>query len=147
MQSTTYRDAVNRFLPEFEKDRALDMAREKDISIDHSEIGEEKERDGYYPNELDEEMQGYHYGDKVIPQYNYWNRGWDWRYRNRKYNKIYSQYSNKYYSGRHWNKYTGWGFKESHPKIGPEYDPNSHFVNPYYDYDYKDDRTYWARMR
>ena len=65
LQTTYYRDAVARFLPEFNKDRVLDMAREKDISIDHSEVGEEKERDGYYPNELDEEMQGYNYGDKV----------------------------------------------------------------------------------
>lgn len=56
LKSDIYRDAVGRFLPEFEHDRALEQAREKDISIDHSEVGEEKERDGYYPNELDEEM-------------------------------------------------------------------------------------------
>ena len=51
-----YRDAVEQFLPQFYKDRALDLARDQDASIDHSEVLEEKERDGYYPNELDEEM-------------------------------------------------------------------------------------------
>ena len=112
LKSDIYRDAVGRFLPEFNHDRALDAAREKDISIDHSEVGEEKERDGYYPNELDEEMQGYNYGDKVTPQWNGYNRWWDHRYRNRKYNRIYSQYSNKYYSGKKWDKYNGWGFRE-----------------------------------
>jgi len=56
LKDPEYRDALERFLPQFYKDRALDEARDKDVSIDHSEISEEKEREGYYPNELDEEI-------------------------------------------------------------------------------------------
>ena len=70
-------------MPQFEKDKALENERndKKSGGIDHSVIGEEKEREGYYPNELDDEIQGYKYGDKVDPRYGY--RGWyDAAYRN-----------------------------------------------------------------
>ena len=91
-------------------------------------------------------MQDYNYGDKVNPSYMWKRNGWDYRYRNRKYNKIYSQYSNKYFRNKKYNRNTGWGFKDT-GKIGPEYDPNAHFVNPYYDYDIKGGNgAYWRRM-
>jgi len=47
-------DEVNRFLPEFYQDPALNAAtRNGTAIIDQSEITEEKEREGYYPNILD----------------------------------------------------------------------------------------------
>ena len=49
-----YMDQVNRFLPQFNQDPALEQAtRNSTIPIDQSEITEEKEREGYYPTELD----------------------------------------------------------------------------------------------
>ena len=49
-------DEINRFLPEFHKDPALEAAtRDSNIPIDQSDITEEKEREGYYPTELDQE--------------------------------------------------------------------------------------------
>jgi len=49
---------IDRFLPQFTKDKALENERDDktDSGIDHSVIGEEKEREGYYPNELDDEI-------------------------------------------------------------------------------------------
>jgi hypothetical protein len=32
----------------------------------------EKEHEGYYPNQLDDEMKNYHYGDKLMPSYYGW---------------------------------------------------------------------------
>jgi len=50
-------DQVNRFLPEFYQDPALNAAtRNSTIPIDQSDITEEKEREGYYPNDLDAEV-------------------------------------------------------------------------------------------
>ena len=53
-----YKDMIDRFLPQFTKDKALENERDDktDSGIDHSVIGEEKEREGYYPNELDDEI-------------------------------------------------------------------------------------------
>jgi len=49
-----YIDQVNKFLPQFYQDPALEQAtRNSTIPIDQSEITEEKEREGYYPTELD----------------------------------------------------------------------------------------------
>jgi len=50
-------DAVGRFLPEFNQDPALEAAtRNSTLPIDQSDITEEKEREGYYPSDLDAEM-------------------------------------------------------------------------------------------
>ena len=50
-------DQVNKFLPEFYQDPALNEAlKNNTVPIDQSEITEEKEREGYYPNDLDAEM-------------------------------------------------------------------------------------------
>lgn len=38
-------------------------------TINHEEIGEEKEREGMYPNELDDEMSNYNYGDRLVPRW------------------------------------------------------------------------------
>lgn len=47
-------DEVNRLLPEFYKDPVLEEARGNSTEvIDQSEITEEKEREGYYPDDLD----------------------------------------------------------------------------------------------
>ena len=108
-------------------------------------------------------MQNYTYGDRVTPQnrwgyggygggygggyrgYNGYHRGFN-RYKKKNYSKIYSQYSNRYNGNNKWNRYNGWGFKETSSKIGPEYDPSAHFKNPYYDLDYNG-RNYWGDMR
>lgn len=133
-------------MPQFYKDRALDEARDKDVSIDHSEVLEEKERDGYYPNELDEEMQDYNYGDKV--KIGNWGYNYDARYRNRNFQRIYNQRTNRYYNNNKYNKWQGWGFKEQNPKIAPPFDPKSHFESPYYDYDSSRwGNNYWNRMK
>jgi hypothetical protein len=50
-------DAVGRYLPEFNQDPVLNEAtRNSTIPIDQSDITEEKEREGYYPSDLDQEM-------------------------------------------------------------------------------------------
>ena len=50
-------DAVGRFLPEFYQDPALiEATRNGTMPIDQSDITEEKEREGYYPSDLDQEM-------------------------------------------------------------------------------------------
>jgi len=49
--------AVGRFLPEFYQDPILNAAtRNSTMPIDQSDITEEKEREGYYPNDLDAEL-------------------------------------------------------------------------------------------
>lgn len=54
--SPVYRKLIDRFMPQFEKDKALEHERSENKGIDHSVIGEEKEREGYYPNDLDDEI-------------------------------------------------------------------------------------------
>ena len=51
-----YKKLVDRFLPEFFKDENLEKSKNLKPVIDHDEIKETKEREGYYPNELDQEM-------------------------------------------------------------------------------------------
>ena len=75
-----YKKLVDRFLPEFFKDANLEKHKAGKPQIDHDVIKETKEREGYYPNELDQEMQGYTYGDRLIPAWipyvaskNYWD--------------------------------------------------------------------------
>ena len=81
--------------------------------MDHDEITEEKEREGYYPNKLDEEMKDYTYGDRVDPRWSY-TYGWgNWTH------------------GVHGGAYGGWQRAE-HDLIAPKYDPNAHFESPYY---------------
>lgn len=47
-------DQVKRYLPQFYQDPALmEATRNGSTTIDQSEITEEKEREGYYPNDLD----------------------------------------------------------------------------------------------
>lgn len=75
-----YKKLVDRFLPEFFADNNLNKHLAGKPQIDHDEIKETKEREGMYPNELDQEMQGYTYGDKLVPRWfpyvassNYWD--------------------------------------------------------------------------
>ena len=82
-----YTRMIDRFMPQFEKDKALENERDDKTSggIDHSVIGEEKEREGYYPNELDDEIQGYKYGDKVDPGWNRWGGYYGYGYNDASY--------------------------------------------------------------
>ena len=128
---------IDRFMPQFDKDKALENERDDKTSggIDHSVIGEEKEREGYYPNELDDEIQGYKYGDKVDPGYHWGWYGWnDGRYKNSAYKNIYDARNRQYNANNKYDRKNGWGFQDV-GKIAPEYDPRSHFETPYYDYD------------
>jgi hypothetical protein len=61
-------DEVIRLLPQFYQDPALNEATKNGTTlIDQSEVTEEKEREGYYPNDLDYEVgsSNYTYGDRV----------------------------------------------------------------------------------
>jgi hypothetical protein len=62
---------TGRFLGGLFKDKNLEMhnAGAAKEAIDHDEITQEKEREGYYPNELDDEMKGYTYGDRLSPSW------------------------------------------------------------------------------
>lgn len=64
-----YKQMAGRFLGGLTKDRALEehgMGSSSDVAKSrNNEIGEEKEREGMYPNELDQEMKGYKYGDRI----------------------------------------------------------------------------------
>ena len=92
-------------MPEFYQDPALSEANKNNNRtsngnstqvIDQSDITEEKEREGYYPNmDLDFEMQGYTYGDKVST-HSYYNNYYDRNYRNNKYNSIYDPKRRQY---------------------------------------------------
>ena len=95
-------------MPENFKDKALERERaHKAGDFNHTmEIDDTKEWEGVYPNSLDNEMQGYNYGDKVKVNYGY---GYDNDYRYNKYQKIYNK-NTGYNPGNHWNKRTGWGF-------------------------------------
>ena len=101
-----YKKIVQRFLKGNFKDKNLETMKQTFAknTIDQDEIDEEKEREGMYPNELDDEMHGYVYGDKIIPHWNGWSNGW------------YNDY---------WNH---------QGTLAPPFDPNSHFESPYYDY-------------
>jgi len=66
-----YKKLTGRFLGDLFKDKALERWNEgvKSANIDTEMVTEEKEWEGYYPNELDQETKGYHYGDKLYPQW------------------------------------------------------------------------------
>lgn len=142
-----YMKEVGRLLPEFYQDPAYEAAtRNSTIPIDQSDITEEKEREGYYPTDLDQETQGYNYGDKVSTS-GYWRSWWDASYRSKKYNDIYNPETRVYNDDNTWHPVFGWGFKEQ-AKIAPAFDPNAHYQTPYYDYDdSRNQRDYWSRMR
>ena len=118
-------------MPAFFKDKALDAAENKgNNNSTVNEIDDTKEREGVYPNKLDEEMQGYEYGDKVRPYgYGYGNYGnygnYDNNYRYNTYSNIYDKNSGVYNKNNKWDKHNGWGFKDG--DIAPKFDPNSHF--------------------
>jgi len=57
---------AERFLSGRFKDKNLEEERDKE-NHRNDEIGEEKEREGMYPNDLDDEMKNYKYGDKLYP--------------------------------------------------------------------------------
>lgn len=127
MTNPIYMEAVGKYLPEYYQDPALNEATRNSTNIiDQSDITEEKEREGYYPNDLDEEVRNYTYGEKVVSS-GYWQSWWDSNYRSRKYNNIYDPNSRSYNADNHWHPYFGWGFKEPSNKTAPPYDPNSHF--------------------
>jgi len=58
---------VDRFLGGLFKDAALQQATKKSAidTVEQDEIKSTKEREGMYPNELDQEMKGYTYGDRL----------------------------------------------------------------------------------
>jgi hypothetical protein len=64
-----YKKLTGRFLGDMFKDRALENwnAGMKAENIDADVVNEDKEWEGYYPNQLDSEMKGYNYGDKLYP--------------------------------------------------------------------------------
>jgi len=64
-----YKKMAERFMAGKFSDKALDTWHKKTASktINHDEIGEEKEREGMYPNELDAEMTNYTYGERLTP--------------------------------------------------------------------------------
>ncbi len=64
-----YKQMIGRFINGHFKDKDLETMKKQNAkdTINHEEIGEEKEREGMYPNELDQEIQGYKYGDKLHP--------------------------------------------------------------------------------
>jgi len=99
-----YEKMVDRFLPKFVKDENLENHLKKG-EIDHDKILEEKEREGYYPNDLDQEMQHYTYGERLNPQWYPYSH-----------DPTYSNY---------------WRDQET---FAPTFDPRSHFESPYYHY-------------
>lgn len=109
-----YKKRVQRFLYGSFKDKDLETMKKgtaKD-TINHEEIGEEKEREGMYPNELDNEMHGYHYGDRLTPT---------WRWNNDDVNAT-KNFNMDYYNHQ--------------STLAPPFDPYGHFESPYYHYDY-----------
>lgn len=68
-----YKKMVKRFLAGRFKDRNLEIMKQQTAknTINHEEIGEEKEREGMYPNNLDDEIASYNYkyGDRLIPRW------------------------------------------------------------------------------
>lgn len=79
-------------------------------------VTEDKEWEGYYPNDLDQEMKGYYYGDRLYP---YW------------YN---------------WTNTNNWGsYYNNQGNFAPPYDPWGHFESPYYHYDHRWWGDYWKK--
>lgn len=102
-----YKKMVGRYLSGHFQDDALETMKKRNAkaTINHDEIGEEKEREGMYPNDLDQEMQGYTWGERLTPAW-------------RPYVAAYGYYD-------YWN---------SQGTLAPPFDPAGHFESPYYDY-------------
>ena len=62
-----YKELTDRFLGDLFKDKALEKYNSgiATDNIDTDFVNEDKEHEGYYPNELDQEMRNYKYGDKI----------------------------------------------------------------------------------
>ena len=110
-----YKQMIGRFLTGSFKDKDMETMKQTTAknTIRHEEIGEEKEREGMYPNKLDTEMQDYTYGERIHPGY----QGYNWG------NAVAPN-----------NDY-GWGYMNNQATLAPPYDPVSHFESPYYHYD------------
>jgi len=118
-----YKKLVSRFMYGSFKDKDLETMKKgtaKD-TINHDEIGEEKEREGMYPNELDHEMKDFVYGDKIHPTYM-----WD---------------SGNLTSTKEFN----WDYFNHQSTLAPPFDPNSPFESPYYHYDQYFKTPYWRQ--
>lgn len=107
---------VERFLSGKFKDKAFEAVRKKKQTAlgiaNAADVDEEKEHEGYYPNELDQEMTNYTWGEKLMPAWH----SWGWSGNN-------SGYANDYL--RYWS---------DQGTFAPPYKPNSHFEAPYYHY-------------
>jgi len=123
-----YKELTEKFLQKFVKDAGLSKHR-SGSEVDHNEILEEKEREGYYPNELDEEMQEYKYGNKL--------------------DKNLYPYVQPNTYGAHYNAsdpFNGYDniWNATYPStFAPEYNPKSHFESPYYEYPDKNETSWW----
>lgn len=62
-----YRRMTGKFLSDSFKDDSLQQALKGSAidTVDNDDIKSTKEREGMYPNELDQEMKGYKYGDRL----------------------------------------------------------------------------------
>ena len=101
-----YKKMVDTFLPATIKDKNLQAFNKKN-HVSNDDVDETKEWEGMYPNKMDQEMQGYEYGDKLKPSWYGWGNGGT------------NNYDNYYvHQGT----------------LAPPFDPNSHFESPYYDY-------------
>jgi hypothetical protein len=102
-----YKKLVNRFLGGLFKDENLMKATKKRAidTVENDEIKSTKEREGFYPNELDQEMKGYTYGDRLpiawVP----------------------------YAGAANYSSYM-----HDQGTFAPPFDPHAHFENPYYEW-------------
>lgn len=127
---------IGRYLSGKFKDKKFEeyLKRTHQKDIEHDDIDEEKEREGMYPNELDEEMSNYTWGEKIYPGWSHSYYGWG---------------AGNYSS-------PGWGNYWTNQKdFAPSYNPYSHFEAPYYHYPMKYDgryvwnnnfRNYWGNV-
>lgn len=130
---------AGRFLSGLTKDKNLEQHRKGSAhaTIANDEIGEEKEREGMYPNELDDEMQNYKYGDKLYPQWNYYG-GYGGYGGNNTWGGGAGYYNNPWLYGSS-NYMDYWNNQNT---FAPPFDPDSHFKSPYYHYD--DKYNWWG---
>lgn len=122
-----YKRMSERFMAGKFKDKDLDTFNKKTAkaTINYEDIGEEKEREGLYPNDLDAEMTHYTYGER-LPNNHYGYGGFGG----------YGGYGGYNYTD-YWN---------NQGTLAPPFDPNYHFETPYYHYpDQKGHHYgYWA---
>jgi hypothetical protein len=124
-----YKKLAGRFLGGLFKDKNLETHRKGTAhdTINDDEIDDSKEREGMYPNELDEEMKGYTYGDKLYPAW--WGYGYPFNNANN------TNYANNYYSNPWLHTANGYSdYWNNQNTFAPPYDPDSHFKSPYYHY-------------